>query len=104
MPTIKDVAERAGVSPMTVSRVLNNMQNVSPATRERVQRAIEDLGYVPSGVAKSLRSKRTRTLALLVPDGANAFWTSVARGVEDAAQRERCVVDSLARDSGWVRE
>lgn len=86
MPTIKDVAERAGVSPMTVSRVLNNMQNVSPATRERVQRAIEDLGYVPSGVAKSLRSKRTRTLALLVPDGANAFWTSVARGVEDAAQ------------------
>jgi LacI family transcriptional regulator len=86
MPTIKDVAERAGVSAMTVSRVLNNMDNVRPSTRERVQRAIEDLGYVPSGVAKSLRSKRTRTLALLVPDGANAFWTTVARGVEDAAQ------------------
>jgi len=86
MPTIKDVAERAGVSPMTVSRVLNNMGNVKPSTRERVQQAIDELGYVPSGVAKSLRSKRTHTLALLVPDGANAFWTTVARGVEDAAQ------------------
>ncbi len=86
MPTIKDVAERAGVSPMTVSRVLNNMGNVKPSTRERVQQAIDELGYVPSSVAKSLRSKRTHTLALLVPDGANAFWTTVARGVEDGLE------------------
>ena len=86
MPTIKDVAKRAGVSPMTVSRVLNNASNVKPSTREKVLEAVEELGYVPSGVAKSLRSKRTHTLALLVPDGANAFWTTVARGVEDAAQ------------------
>ena len=71
---------------MTVSRVLNNASNVKPSTRERVLEAVEELGYVPSGVAKSLRSKRTHTLALLVPDGANAFWTTVARGVEDAAQ------------------
>jgi LacI family transcriptional regulator len=86
MPTIKDVAKRAGVSPMTVSRVLNKASNVKPSTREKVLEAVEELGYVPSGVAKSLRSKRTHTLALLVPDGANAFWTTVARGVEDAAQ------------------
>ncbi|NIV28001.1 MAG: substrate-binding domain-containing protein [Anaerolineae bacterium] len=86
MPTIKDVAKRAGVSPMTVSRVLNDASNVRPSTREKVLAAVEELGYVPSGVAKSLRSKRTHTLALLVPDGANAFWTTVARGVEDAAQ------------------
>jgi LacI family transcriptional regulator len=71
---------------MTVSRVLNNASNVRPSTRERVLETVEELGYVPSGVAKSLRSKRTHTLALLVPDGANAFWTTVARGVEDAAQ------------------
>jgi LacI family transcriptional regulator len=86
MPTIKDVAKRAGVSPMTVSRVLNDASNVRPSTREKVLAAVEELGYVPSGVAKSLRSKRTHTLALLVPDGANAFWTTVARGVADAAQ------------------
>lgn len=84
--TISDVAKRAGVSPVTVSRVINNAANVSPATRENVRRAIKDLGYVPSGVAQSLRSKRTRSLALLVPDITNVFWTTVARGVEDTAQ------------------
>ncbi len=88
MATISDVAKRAGVAPVTVSRVINHADNVSPATRERVERAIEELGYVPSGVAQSLRSKRTRTLALVVPDVTNAFWTTVARGVEDAAQSQ----------------
>ncbi|RME85403.1 MAG: LacI family transcriptional regulator, partial [Caldilineae bacterium] len=86
MTTISDVAKRAGVSPVTVSRVINNTGNVSPATRAKVERAIRELGYVPSGVAQSLRSKRTRTLALIVPDIQNAFWTTAARGVEDAAQ------------------
>ena len=88
MATISDVAKRAGVAPVTVSRVINKASNVSAATRERVEQAIEDLGYVPSGVAQSLRSKRTRSLALLVPDITNAFWTTVARGVEDAAQSQ----------------
>lgn len=86
MATISDVAKRAGVAPVTVSRVINNAANVNPATRERVLQAIEALGYVPSGVAQSLRSKRTRSLALLLPDITNTFWTTVARGVEDVAQ------------------
>jgi LacI family transcriptional regulator len=86
LPTINDVAKRAGVSPVTVSRVLNNTGNVSPTTREKVEQAIQDLGYVPSVAARSLRSKRTHSLALVLPDIANAFWTTVARGVEDAAQ------------------
>ncbi len=86
MSTISDVARRAGVSPVTVSRVINRVGNVNAGTQQRVEQAIEDLGYVPSGVAQSLRSKRTRSLALIVPDIQNAFWTTVARGVEDAAQ------------------
>ena len=86
MSTISDVAKRAGVAPVTVSRVINNAPNVSVSTREKVQQAIKALGYVPSGAAQSLRSKRTRSLALLVSDITNAFWTTVARGVEDAAQ------------------
>jgi len=86
LTTISDVAKRAGVSPVTVSRVINNVDNVSAATRAKVEHAIQELGYVPSGVAKSLRLKRTRTLALIVPDIQNTFWTTVARGVEDAAQ------------------
>jgi LacI family transcriptional regulator len=86
LPTIHDVAKRAGVSPVTVSRVINKAGNVSAATREKVELAIEELGYVPSVMARSLRSKRTRTLALIVSDITNPFWTTVARGVEDTAR------------------
>ncbi len=86
MTTIADVARRAGVSPVTVSRVINGASNVRASTREMVEQAIADLHYVPSVVARSLRSKRTYALALVLPDITNPFWTTVARGVEDAAQ------------------
>ena len=86
MNTIGDVAKRAGVSTVTVSRVINGASNVSIPTREKVERAIKELHYVPSVAARSLRSRRTQALALLVPDITNPFWTTVARGVEDAAQ------------------
>jgi LacI family transcriptional regulator len=87
LPTISDVAKEADVSPATVSRVIQGATNVRPTTRERVERAIEELGYVPSAAAQSLRSRRTRSLALVVSDITNTFWTTVARGVEDEAQR-----------------
>jgi LacI family transcriptional regulator len=86
LPTISDVARQAGVSTVTVSRVLNNAPNVNHVTRQRIEQAIQELGYVPNVVARSLRSKRTRSLALILPDVTNSFWTTVARGVEDAAQ------------------
>ena len=85
MPTINDVARHAGVSPITVSRVINNSGYISPKTRERVQAAIDELGYVPNIIARSLRSKRTNTLALVITDITNPFFTSLARGVEDTA-------------------
>ncbi len=86
MTTIRDVAKAAGVSPITVSRVVNRLENVTPETRARVEKAIEDLSYVRNLAARSLRSLETYTLALLLPDITNTFWTTVARGVEDAAQ------------------
>lgn len=86
MTTITDVAKHAGVAPVTVSRVINAAPNVNAITRARVEQAIAELGYVPNLAARSLRSKRTLTLAFVVPDITNAFWTTVARGVEDAAQ------------------
>jgi LacI family transcriptional regulator len=86
VPTIRDVAKRAGVAPTTVSRVVNNSGYVSDATRDRVETAIQELGYVPNRLARSLRLKRTHTLALVVSDITNPFWTTVVRGVEDAAQ------------------
>jgi LacI family transcriptional regulator len=85
MPTIRDVAKRAGVAPITVSRVINNSGYVSDETRERVDAAIAELGYVPNTLARSLRSRRTNTLALVLTDITNPFWTTVARGVEDTA-------------------
>lgn len=85
MPTIKDVARKAGVAPITASRVINQSGYVSDETRRRVEAAIEDLGYVPNRVARSLRSKQTHTLALVLTDITNPFWTTVARGVEDVA-------------------
>lgn len=85
LPTIRDVAKRAGLAPITVSRVINNSGYVSVETRRRVNQAIEELGYVPNRLARSLRLKRTHTLALVITDVTNSFWTTVARGVKDAA-------------------
>ncbi len=87
MSTINDVALRAGVSAMTVSRVINNSGYSSPATRRRVEAAIAELGYVPNALARQLRSRRTKTLALVVSDISNPFFTTIARGVEDVAAR-----------------
>ncbi len=85
MATIHDVAQRAGVSPITVSRVINHSGYASQDTRERVEAAVAELGYVPNRLARSLRSKRTHTLALVITDITNPFFTTVARGVEDTA-------------------
>lgn len=85
MPTISDVAKQAGVSVGTVSNVLNNVGNVSPANRAKVERAIKELGYVPSASARSLRSKRTRWLTMVVPTISHPHWQALVRGVEDAA-------------------
>ena len=85
MPNINDVAKRAGVAPITVSRVINNSGYASEDTRKRVEAAIEELGYVPNTLARGLRSKRTNTLALVMTDITNPFFTLIARGVEDAA-------------------
>jgi LacI family transcriptional regulator len=85
MSTIRDVARQAGVSPMTVSRVLNRTGHTSPETQQRVEKAIAELEYVPNTLARSLRFKQTKTLALVLTDITNPFFTTLARGVEDAA-------------------
>ena len=84
-PTIVDVANLAGVSAITVSRVVNDSGPVSQPVRARVEHAIAEIGYVPNGVARSLRSSRSDTIALVVTDMTNPFFTTVARGAESAA-------------------
>jgi LacI family transcriptional regulator len=84
--TIRDVAKQAGVAPVTVSRVINNSGVVSQKTRQSVQTAIDELGYIPNMLGPSLRSQQTMTLAFVVTDITNPFWTTVTRGVVDVAQ------------------
>lgn len=81
--TMADVAREAGVSLMTVSRVVNNKGEISQATRQRVLQIIEQLGYRPSAIARGLATQRTGTLGLVVPDIANPFFSDLARGAED---------------------
>jgi LacI family transcriptional regulator len=84
---MSDVALRAGVSRMTVSRFFGRPGSVAPATRVRVQGAIEELGYVPPALARRVASRDTGLMALVLTDVTNPFFTQVARGVEDVAQR-----------------
>ncbi|HSJ59118.1 MAG TPA: LacI family DNA-binding transcriptional regulator [Anaerolineae bacterium] len=83
--TMSDVAREAGVSTMTVSRVVNEKGEISPATRHRVLAVIDRLGYRPSGIARGLATQRTGTLGFVVPDISNPFFSDIARGVEDEA-------------------
>lgn len=87
MATIKDVAARAGISYTTVSHVVNGTRPVSEQVRRKVEAAIAELGYVPSGVARSLRARATGTLGLLVPNASNPYFAELARGIEDHAER-----------------
>lgn len=84
--TIRDVADRAGVSTATVSRVLAGIGNPKPETAAAVLRAVEQLGYRPSGVARSLRMKRTRTLGLIVTDIQNPFFPELVQAADSAAR------------------
>ena len=88
MPSIKDVAEAAGVSTATVSRVISNGLHVRPEVRERVMLAIEQLGYRPNLVARSLRSQQSNTIGLILSDISNPFFSSLSRAVEDAAYEQ----------------
>ena len=72
---------------MTVSRVINDSDRVSPETRSRVEQAISDLGYIPSRLARGLSRQRTGTLAVIVPDVANPFFTAIVRAAEEVARR-----------------
>ncbi len=84
--TIRDVADRAGVSTATVSRVLAGVGHPRPATATAVMHAAEALGYRPSGVARSLRLKRTRTLGLIVTDIQNPFFPELVQAADLAAR------------------
>ncbi|MFD1954182.1 LacI family DNA-binding transcriptional regulator [Paenibacillus thailandensis] len=87
MVTIYDIAERAGCSAMTVSRVINNTGRISEKTRQRVKAIMAEMNYVPNIAARSLVLQETKLLSLVIPDITNPFYTTLARGAEDAARK-----------------
>ena len=95
-PNIRDVAVRAGVSPMTVSRVLNGSPRVLPETRDRVLVAVSELNYRPNGVARALATQRTRRIGVLMDGVAEFGPTSTLRAIELAAREAGYSVTSVS--------
>ena len=100
--TIKYVADAAGVSVGTVSHVVSGARHVRPATRDRVNAAIAELGFRPKRVARSLTRSRTSTIGMVIPDIANPFFAELIRGGADALEASDNVVVFGTRTT-WQR-
>ncbi|MCL5995794.1 MAG: LacI family transcriptional regulator [Chloroflexi bacterium] len=105
---MKSVAARAGVSVQTVSAVINNKPGITAKTRQRVMLAVQQLGYRPYSVARSLRTRRTRTIALVVSDIANPSFSTMASAAEDNAHSSGYSVvvynthDDITREANYM--
>jgi DNA-binding LacI/PurR family transcriptional regulator len=103
--TIKDVAERAGVSPSTVSRVISNHPRISEKTKRLVREAMEELGYHPNVLARSLAKKSSEAIGVLIPSTTeeffmNPFFPELLRGISEVAKREGYDILLSTSDSG----
>ena len=105
MITIKEIARLANVSSATVSKVINGKDRyISEETRKRVLEIVEREGYIPNGIAKSLKMKRTKTIGIILPDVMNLFFSEVAKGAEDAAERKGYTVILCNSDNSKAKE
>lgn len=108
--TLADVAAKAGVSVATAARVLGQYGSVGAATREKVLKAAEELGYVPNALARSMVTARTYTIGLIIPDIRNMFFATLARSIEKRAHTENyrlfvCDTDNnLSREEAYLRD
>ncbi len=104
-PSMRDVAQKAGVSLKTVSRVVNNEPFVNSETAEKVLSAIQELGFRRNDLARQLRQgQTTATIGLIIEDIANPFYSQVARGVEAVARAQNCLVITASSEEEPMRE
>src|SRR5438132_1608380 len=103
--TMKRVALELGVSITTVSKVLNNQPDIGPATRARVLKKVEELGYRPNAVARSLTLRRTNTLGVVIPDLMHSFFVEIVAGLESvmSARGYALLLCSSGEDAGKER-
>src|SRR5258708_3044562 len=104
MPTIREVADLAGVAVGTVSHVINGSVPVSDELRRKVQTAIRQLDYHPNHVARSLKTSKTRTLGIIVPDMTIPYFPQVIRGAEAAARQQNYSLIAVNSDDDGVRQ
>jgi DNA-binding LacI/PurR family transcriptional regulator len=104
MPTIKEVADLAGVAVGTVSHVITGSVPVSESLRRKVQAAIRELDYHPNHVARSLKTSKTRTLGIIVPDMTIPYFPQVIRGAESAARRRNYSLIAVNSDDNGARQ
>lgn len=104
MANIQQVAQKAGVSVATVSRVLNNATSVSPKTRLKVENAIKDLNYEPSMLGRNLRNSESRLLLVLLPSISNPFYTDIVNGIQNTAISNNYNILLCETDSNPHRE
>ena len=103
-PTIREVAARAGVSHQTVSRVINGVERVNPETRQRVEVAIDEMGYQPNAIARSMARGRTHTLACVSPNLTDFTFASIIEGAElEARQHGYFLLTASAPDGDGFR-
>lgn len=84
--TISDIARKAGVSPATVSRVLNDSGYVKQSTREKIEAVIKEMNFIPSAIARSLSKNETNTIGVIVPDITNSYFGEVIKGISEVAE------------------
>lgn len=105
MITMKEIAERAGVSSATVSKIINgNDKHISASTRNRVMQIIKENNYIPNAVAKGLKVKKTNMIGFILPDISNPFFPEIARGIEDMAEAYGFAVTFCNTDNDPKRE
>jgi len=104
MATISDVARIAGVSKATVSRVLNDTAVVNKETRKRVLQAIKSLNYMPSYLAKGMRSKKTSTFGIIIPDFRNPYYSELLKCIEEEARKHKFIAIICTGEMNAERE
>ena len=86
--TLKEIAEELGISAMTVSRAINNRSNVDSKTKERILKKAREMGYTPNHIAKSLVSRKSFTIGVVVPEIAHSFFAEAIQGIEEVTFKD----------------
>lgn len=102
--TIKQIADKAKVSEATVSRALNNSTLVKPKTRDKILKLANRLGYHPNVLARSIRTKNSHIIGIIIPNIANPFFTEVIRSIEDSADTNGYNVIIINTDESFEKE